>query len=270
MKRMLSAVGAMTGVLLMTSVAQAQTTRGGDFGKQGEFIISADRLVPFFNFTHISVDGPTGGTVTKNTTTYTQTGFSLLWGSTSNGGVDPGFYTVPRVGFDYVIVPNVTIGGDLVVFATLGGSKTTDTTTSAGGTVTNSSVSVDNPSTTIFGIAPRGGYILGLNDLFSLWLRGGFSYYTSSTKATATSPGGTTTTTTDNAHQLGLDLEPQFVFTPVQHIGFTAGLNVDIPLTGGVSTDTTTTTPGATASSSTSFSASILNIGVSLGMLGHF
>jgi hypothetical protein len=56
------------------------------------------------------------------------------------------------------------------------------------------------------------------------------------------------------------------VFTPVQHLGFTAGLDVDVPLSGGISTETDS---GGT-STTTSFSASMLNVGVSLGMLGYF
>ncbi len=266
MKRTLTAVGAMTGVLLMTSLAHAQAR--SDFGKQGQFIISADRLVPLFMYEHDSIDtsAPGGGT---STTTNTQTSLSLLWGSAVDPvGNDPGFFTVPRAGLDYVVVPNVTVGGDIVIFTTLGGSTTGSSTTGGQG----QSASVDHPSGTIFGIAPRGGYILGLNDMFSLWLRGGFSYYTLSVgKVTSTTTtGGTTVTTTISdafsQHELALDLEPQFVLTPVPHLGFTAGLVADIPISGNRSTDQTQ--GGTTTTVSQSWS--LMNIGLSLGMLGYF
>ncbi|HZU85786.1 MAG TPA: hypothetical protein VE987_22830 [Polyangiaceae bacterium] len=261
MTRMLTAVGASLGVLLAAGAAHAQPH--DTFGQQGQFIIGADRLFSLFSYTHIAQDqfNPGPGN-SKQTTTVNGTALSLLWGSSpviANGGVpiiSP--FAVPRIGVDYVIVPHVTIGGDLIVFFTLGGNTATDTTTNGG---TTSSTSTDNPGQFLFGIEPRGGYILPLTDMFSLWLRGGLSYYIQSSKTTA---GGSTTTNTTN--QLALDLEPQVVFTPIPHVGFTAGLTGDIPLTGGHSTDVNTNG----RDTSQSAWSGILFVGVTLGMLAHF
>lgn len=272
MKRTLIAVGASLAALTAAPAALAQGK--GEFGQQGQFILSADRLMPFFAWSNISVDNGTGGGQTKNTTSSSQTSLGFLWGSTpgygSAGGVGGNgglaatnlFFTVPRVGFDYVIVPNVTIGGDLVVYFTLGGSNSTEIDYQNGMTQTTKN---DNPGVTLFGIAPRGGYILGLNDMFSLWLRGGFSYYTATAKQTVTN-GNNTQTNTATQSQPAIDLEPQLVFTPVPHLGFTAGLTADIPFAGNWSFSN----QNGGQTNSTSNSASVFYLGVVLGMLGYF
>jgi|HubBroStandDraft_1064217.scaffolds.fasta_scaffold60167_2 hypothetical protein len=268
MRRTLIAAGATLAVLTTAPLAMAQ--RAADFGQQGQFILSADRLLPFFGYTSYSVDGPTGGGVSKNTTTVTQTNLSFFYGSTpnfsgafngGNAGAELGtnlFYTVPRIGLDYVIIPNVTIGGDIILYFTLGGSTGTEVDMTNGMTTTTTS---SNPSVTLFGLAPRGGYILPLNDMFSLWLRGGFSYYTVTAKATNNNESAT-----EGEHQPAIDLEPQIVFTPIPHVGFTAGLTLDIPFAGGV----TGSNQNGGQTVTTTDSASVLYFGLTLGMLAHF
>jgi hypothetical protein len=261
MKRTVTAVGTTlgaAGLLLITSSAHAQQQT--DFTQKGQFIISADRLVPLFAFTHTSENLPTGGVITKNVQTNSQSSLSFFYGYTPPG--PDLFYTVPRLGVDYTIVPNVTIGGEIVLYFTLGGSHGTEQDTSNGSTVTTSTSS---PSTTLFGIAPRGGYILGLNNMFSLWLRGGFSFYTQSSTQT-TGDDNNTVKTTDSVHQWSLDLDPQFVITPFPHIGFTAGVTMDIPLGGGHSIENVM---GGTTQTF-SAGASDFYLGVTLGMLVHF
>lgn len=263
MKRRLTAVLATVGAasgLLTTSLAHAQ--QRPEFGEKGSLIISADRLVPFFAFSHTSEDGQTNGMETKTTTTTSQTSLSFFYGSTAN--VNDIFYTVPRVGLDYTIVPNVTLGGDLVVFFTLGGSSGGETDFTNGNSVTTSTTA---PKATVFGLAPRGGYILGLTNTFSLWLRGGFSFYTLSVKQTNNNNGnGNDITTTNSQHQFSLDLDPQFVFTPIPHVGFTAGLTADIPFAGGHSTEVDN---GGTTNTF-SASSSVFYLGVTVGMLAYF
>jgi hypothetical protein len=247
-------------MLLTTSLAHAQQQT--DFTQKGQFIISADRLVPLFAFTHTSENLQTGGAITKNVETTSQSSLSFFYGYTPPG--QDLFYTVPRLGVDYTIVPNVTIGGDIVLYFTLGGSSGTETDSSNGTTLTTSTSS---PSTTLFGISPRGGYILGLNNMFSLWLRGGFSFYTeSSTTTTNDNNGNNIGKTTNNFHQFSFDLDPQFVITPFPHVGFTAGVTMDIPVGGGHSIE------NVTGGTTTTFSAgaSDFYLGVTLGMLVHF
>ena len=256
MMRRLAAVAASMGVLLAGASAHAQTH--GNFGQQGQFILGADRLFSLFAYTHISQDQFNPPPNEKVNNTYNATSMSFFSGASP---VDT-FYTVPRFGFDYVVVPQVTIGGELILFYTLGGSSSTSTSLNNGGTMTNSQ---DNPGLITFGIAPRGGYILPLSDLFSLWLRGGVSYYISSSKQTQTQ-GTVQVTNSTSVNQFALDLDPQFVITPVPHFALTAGLTADIPIVGGHSNETDR--PGM--STSNSAWSGIMFIGVTAGLLGYF
>jgi hypothetical protein len=276
MKRTLTAVLASTAVLTAAPAAMAQAK--SDFGQQGQFILGADRLLSFFGYSHFSYDLGTGGNLTKNTASYDTSSLGFFYGGTPSstglaGGAAGGItayttnlaYTVPRIGLDYVIVPNVTIGGDVVLYFTVGGSSSTEMDYSGGTSMTTSNSS---PGVTLFGIAPRGGYILGLNDMFSLWLRGGFSFYTWTAKQTVTPAGGNNGTTyTSSQNQPAIDLEPQIVFHVIPHVGFTAGLTLDIPFAGGWSGSQQ---PSGGTTQTTSGGASILYFGLNLGMLAYF
>jgi hypothetical protein len=255
MVRRLTAVAASVGVLLTASLAQAQAHP--DFGKQGEFIFSADRLVPLFGFISAKQDQPSGGNI-KVTSFCNESSISLLWGSTSGDCTAEQFFTVPRVGFDYTVIPQLTVGGDLVLFFTLGGNSGTDTTNNG----TQTTVKGDNPGAWLFGVAPRVGYIIPFTDLFAFWLRGGLSFYTASSKVTQNA----NNTQTTSVNQFALDVDPQFVITPVPHFGFTVGLTADIPITGGHSVEVDS--PGT--SRTTSNWSSIFFIGVTGGVLGYF
>jgi hypothetical protein len=256
------------GVLLTASVAGAQAQQGQSFGQKGEFILSADRLVPILAFTQNKL---TNNNVNPNQSfTTSGSSLSLLWGNNSifeggnaaNFGVgagNPTFYTTPRVGFDYVLIPNLTLGGDLFVFFTLGGS----TTTSVGGR----SVSNDNPSGNAFGITPRVGYILGLSEPLSIWLRGGFSFYHAGTSA-PDNQCGTNPSDTTSVNVFGVDIDPQLVISPIPHFAFTAGPALDFGFAGSASSSQ----PGNTCNqtTTTSYGYSSWNIGITGGLLGWF
>jgi hypothetical protein len=267
-------VAVATGVagMLIGSVAHAQSK--ATFGDKGEFIFSADRLAPVLGYSRISQDepGPLAAGITKVSNSESSSSLGFFWGGspgyvTAVGGTGatlPNVYTVPRLGFDYTVVPNVTVGGDMVLFFTLGGNQSQETENNGGGKVTTS---VSEPKSTIFGLAPRGGYVMHFTDLFSLWLRGGFSFYTATVQQTVSSNTGVQTTSRVNIDQLALDLDPQVVITPIPHFGFTAGLTADLPLTGGHSV--TVSTAGASPPSS-SASSSLLFIGMTGGLIGWF
>jgi hypothetical protein len=237
-------------VLLAAPVAHAQKK----FGEQGQFIIGADRLMTFFSFSHWTQDEPPPPGANKLTTSGDQSSISILYGSSADQ--HDFFYTVPRVGFDYVIVPNVTIGGEFIAFFTLGSSSSTEAQLNTGFATHNPNASL---STTIFGIAPRGGYILQMSELFSFWLRGGFSYNTGTVKIVQNGQ----TVGSETTNQWALDLDPQLVLTPFSHVGFTAGATADIPFGGSHETQIM---PGTSISA---FS-SVFHLGVTLGMLAYF
>ncbi|HEX9297773.1 MAG TPA: hypothetical protein VF881_18155, partial [Polyangiaceae bacterium] len=71
------------------------------FGEQGQIILSADRLFGLsFWWSKLETDG--GITSSAN-----GTAINLLWGDSQ----DVTIYSIPRFGFDYVIVPNLSLGG---------------------------------------------------------------------------------------------------------------------------------------------------------------
>jgi hypothetical protein len=256
MNRKLLAVAAGIGVTLAGSQAHAQPAPPGEFVRQGEFIFSADRLVPFFAFTSVKQDLADNGGLTSVSQTDNTTSLSFLVGT--GGGT---FFNTPRVGFDYTIIDNLTLGGDLMLYFTLGSSHNTHG--QRGGASVDTST--DNPSVLAFGFAPRVGYILNLSPAFSLWLRGGLSYYRAQSKTTDTTVNPNVTTTNSN-DTFALDFDPQIVFSPIPHFAFTAGPALDIGFGG----HTTIDTQAGGAETSTSFGYQPINFSINLGLLGWF
>ena len=94
------------GSLLVVLAAASSAHADPDLGAQGTLILSADRLSPLFTYTK-SEQSDNNGSVSTTTSS-----LQLLW----NGNAQD-FYDVPRLGLDYAVAPNITIGGNL--FATL-------------------------------------------------------------------------------------------------------------------------------------------------------
>jgi hypothetical protein len=214
MLRTITFLGACATALLATATASGQTAP--EFGEQGQFIISADRLMPLFAYEsekHANGDG------TSDTTTVTS--IALVTHNPDHVTL----YNVPRFAFDYTVWKHLTVGGSVWAYFQLGNS----TTTSGNGMP---DITREHSKTTFWGLAPRVGWILHLSDLFAFWPRGGFSF-----ADMALSQTGSPTTT-----QWAIDLEPMFVFTPVPHAAITAGPVVDIPFAGSISSSMNGTT----------------------------
>ncbi len=271
MIRRLSALAAGLGVLLAASAASAQPVGPNEFGHQGQLIFSADRLVPLFAFAsnHMDSFAPVPGAQADNWTT-NQTSMSFFWGNNGSivpnasgaGVVDVGtsnVFQVPRLGVDYSIIDHLTIGGDLILFFTLGGSTTHHV---QNGGVT-SDTTTTSPGILVFGFAPRAGYVMNLTPQFALWLRGGLSFYQGQAKTTDTT---TNTTTTNSANTFGLDLDPQLVWSPLPHFALTAGPAFDLGFGGHVTNDVQT----AGTDHSTSVGYQPINFSLNLGVLGWF
>lgn len=251
--------------LLSGGTASAQTTAatGTSFGEQGEFILGVDRLVPLLAYqsekTSSTVDGTTSSiSDSRSSFNFLQNPFGVY-----SGSGNPNFYDVPRLALDYVIIPNLTIGGNVIVGFTVGGTHEQQTT--AGSTTTTKDTS--EPSFTLLGIAPRVGYIFALSDLFAFWPRAGFSFYSLKTTTPVTDKMGNTTETDSTTFtQFALDLEGMFVWTPLPHFGVTGGPILDIPVTG--SANTAATIQSMTTTTSASFNS--WHIGAGVGMITYF
>jgi hypothetical protein len=257
--------GVAVTALPSTALAQGKT----DFGEQGQFIVGADRLMPFFTYSHFSRSEPPGGGATDASQSGDNTTLGFFYGSTldlnNNGNVQSdfpssAFFTVPRVGLDYTFLPNVTVGGDVIVFFTLGGGRSNESTFANGSSMTSAQ---ESRTLTLFGIAPRVGYVMHLTDTVHAWLRGGPSFYNGTMN---TNTGGGATLVHDSQHNVALDLEPQLVWTPFPHVGFTGALDVDLgpSFLGGYSHQ------DVQIGNTTSGSADLVFLGLTLGMLAYF
>jgi hypothetical protein len=213
MLRSVTFLGAAAATVLATSTAAGQPAPG--FGDQGQFIVSADRLMPLFAY---ESDKRANGDGSSDTQTVTSLTF------VTHGPTLVTVYNVPRFAVDYTVWKHLTVGGSVWAYFQLGNSITH----SAPG---QPDVTDDQPKVIYWGLAPRAGWILHLSDLFAFWPRGGISFNDTQTKQTRRM-GNMTVDETDTTTQWAIDLEPMFAFTPVPHAAITAGPVVDIPFAG--------------------------------------
>lgn len=165
------------------------------FGDPGQFILSAERLFGL-TYTHQSFGGPAG----------TETTFTLL---SAPYGASVAGYIWPRVGFDYVVGKNISLGGVATFYRTSAG----------------------NASQTGYEVAPRLGYAAMVGPWLGVWPRLGVTY-------NHVSGGGATLS------YLGLTVEGLLAFVVGPHFVLTFGPTLDFGLTGSrkLATAATTTT----------------------------
>lgn len=210
--------GALVFGLFASSTAHAAEANG--LGGQTQLIVSADRLMPILSHTRSSVTAHQGGA--ELTTTDAVTTSSLLWGGNLHAAY---LHTTPRVGLDVAIGhTRLTLGGWATFAFTLGGSRTSEAQRNGALIETKG----DAPSNTLFGIGPRIGYILPLGDVLGLWLRGGISFYSFSSKTIE----GPAEHNKDSITQFSLDLDPQLTIVPFEHFFLAVGPLVNVPFGG--------------------------------------
>jgi hypothetical protein len=218
--RTLLATASLAAALLAPATSEAQEVHG--LGSQTQLIISADRFVHVLSFNSTKEtfnEDPNHTETTSGTATSILLGTDLAAGGT--------VHTIPRVGFDFAIIPHLTIGGGIPLAFTLGGTNKVERDQN-NQTVT---VETDAPSVTVIGIAPRVGYILGFSDLFGLWLRGGVAFYSVRTSF-ENQNNNTNVRVTNKDSIFSLDLDPQFIIVPMEHFFINVGLLMNVPITG--------------------------------------
>ncbi len=187
-----SAIALACGLCSIAISGQASAQR---FGEKLDVAFSADRLFGI-TFSNVTEERPGEPDSQLDTTR-----ISFGWGGRKV--VSP--YEIPRAAIDVFVADRLSLGGS-IGFA---------------------NVSVDRndgrgyPDYSTFLFAPRVGYVWGLSDSFSFWLRGGLSYHSAHD-------------TDANETGLGLTLEPTFVLTPVEHFGIVFGPTLDLDVTGDV------------------------------------
>jgi hypothetical protein len=154
-----------------------------ELGTRGNLVFSAERLFGI-SFDHESIDLP-GGRTDKND----QTVIGLGWSAPRSA------FTVPRLGIDYFVTRNFTLGGNI-------------------GFVSSS---YNDVTTTGVLLAFRAGYALRLGHSVTLWPRGGFSYTTYSVESSSA----------DN-YTFALSLDVPFCFALTEGFALTLGPSFDL------------------------------------------
>ncbi len=268
--RSLSRCGIAVLAFAATALSADSAEAAGDakgLGEKYQLILSADRLVPLLSYTYAS------RTETENNIELTDSqsgaGLSILFGRIAGVeggglGVPINVHAIPRVAFDFTIIPKLTLGAALAFGFGLGGSNERETLTNN----VKLTRETDAPTSTAVGLAPRVGYIIPLSEYLAFWPRGGFGFYWVSTKVEEVPDNDpndvTTTSATDSL--ISLDLDPQLVITPVEHFFFHLGPLVNIPLSGSRSFERTRGASTATLSND----ISLFHFGLQAGLGGFF
>jgi hypothetical protein len=174
------ALGVAASTLARPAAAQA-------FGNKGDITFAAERLMGLYFY-----DEGVG-----------ETNIGLAM-APFGAPIAPSFYQVPRLGVDYFIIDNLSIGGSLGF-----GDMSVHDQTLANGVRTNGG--------TVSGafINPRVGYALEFNRTFGFWPRGGFTYRNF---------GGD--------EEFALTLEAMFYAAPVEHFAIILGPLMDLGIAG--------------------------------------
>jgi hypothetical protein len=230
-----------------TASASASTGTNTSWSSSGEGMATAPAAVPF-GAAHqliISVDRAFGVSFWSekfslpdgSSTKQSGTAINLLNGSDND--VD-GPAATPRVAFDFAVVRNITVGAFFGYSHRSSSSQSTDAAGTQG-------ASLSNPGLSSMLLGLRGGYALALTDMFTVWPRAGFTYYTGHVAGGHSIKG------------VLVNVEPTLVVTPVSHLGFTLGVVADLPLSGSLKEVTT----------GTSYTNKVMNFGLAVGLLGY-
>jgi hypothetical protein len=242
-------VSGAIGFLTLAGSAHAEEGEASSrFGSPG-FIVSADRLIPLVSYEAVKTTQSDGSSETKS---------DLSFGLLSNAPYTAfgTFYNLPRLGFDWVPVHNLTLGGALFGYVQ---ALSKDSVSPAGGPSTGT----DQPKVIYWGFAPRVGYIVPLGGLLDLWPRVGVEYHNVSSSSVSGS-------VSPSVWQFALEAEAMFVIFPWNHFGFTFGPTVDVPIAGKSTSASATGTGTTGTATAVSFNSAMFQIGASAGMLGHF
>lgn len=251
--------GVIAAAMATVSGASAAGAAGAEMNgmaEKGHLYISADRVFGLtWSSLSIEQSRTIGNTTVTTTDKYSATTVGLLWNNATMGNGAPVVYLIPRVGIDFTVIDGLTIGGNLGYTHTSGSRENNN------GNVTTT---IDQGTLSGFLFAPRVGYVLPLGNVVGLWLRGGVTYYNVGSSSPPNNNGTDIDTVTLSG--LALNLDPQFVITPVEHFFFTAGLAVDLPMTGSYENKNVN---GSVTTTTTIDHYKFTNIGLTFGLGGY-
>src|SRR3954447_1207361 len=128
MKPALGIAGLVAAVAVLASTSDARAAGNANgFGEKGQLILSADRLLPVFSYTHASVTRTEPNTNIELTNSKSGSSISLLLGRNvaiddSGSKVPVNVHTIPRVAFDVTVIPRLTLGAAIAFGVGLGAS----------------------------------------------------------------------------------------------------------------------------------------------------
>ena len=219
------------GVLLAGSLLSASAA-AEQFADNGTFALGVDRIFGYVSYTsgYDSTD-TTGAKISHEDTI---SNFSLL-GRAANLGVDNvGIAQIPRISFDAVLGPGVTLGGSAMYDHY---------------SLSNKNAGQEDPDKLTVGVwlvSPRIGFAKMFTPQIGIWPRAGITYVHQSTDNPSTNTAtGVTTDYTDSVGELYYTMDVNLIITPVAHLGFTVGPTFDYLLSHSESHTPPDTTPNS-------------------------
>jgi hypothetical protein len=170
-------------VLGLAGATLARPAAAQAFGNKHDMLFSAERLMGVY-----FLDESQGGPGPQNSSS-THIGLGI-----APNGASRSPYLLPRLGFDYFVIDNLSIGGSL-------GFGDYDP---EGGDAQSGAL-----------VAPRVGYALEFSKVIGFWPRGGFTYRNFG-----------------RDEEFALTLEAMFYAAPVEHFAITFGPLMDLGIAG--------------------------------------
>jgi hypothetical protein len=170
----------------LVAAARPDRARAEELGNRGNLVFGAERL---FGFYLDKQSSDVGGRSLHNDSTVV----GLGWGNSVS------MLTTPRLGADYFLTDNFSLGGNLGFVSTSG----------------------DAPTSTGVLFGARAGYALRLSHAVAFWPRAGLTYASVSVQG---SP--------DSWNVFALTLDAPFTIAPSEGFAFTAGPVLDLGFTG--------------------------------------
>jgi hypothetical protein len=154
------------------------------------------------------------------------------------GGTSVNVFALPRVALDGMLASGLTLGGSLSYVVSSGEE---DFIIANGG-----KVKIEDPTRSVFVLAPRIGFMFQASSIVGVWLRGGVSRISASTEsrpiASSTTGQQSEQIVKSTATLVDLTFDPQLVIAPLPHVGFTLGGVLDIGVGGSIESTNGTTT----------------------------
>jgi hypothetical protein len=260
---------AFSAVLSAAFMAVPAAAQVPGFGEGGQLVISGDRLAGVFWIdASIDADGTADvpGPADAATVTDVETDGTQIAFLGNDRAVGPS--SVPRLGLDFFVIPNLSLGGSFIYVSDSDNSDTSNRATVAGTTFDTRDETETRRSALVF--APRVGYGAQFTDVIGLWARGGITYFNQNEEVdvvTTQADGDVVRADTEtNLSLLQLSLEAMLLLIPIEHFGIGVGPFIDIPITGSFEIDTND--DGALSNAEGDLSA--FTFGLSANLLGWF